>query len=175
MNIKIKNNFGFTLLETLVALSVLTFAALGPLSLATYTIRAASVSQNQFTAFFLAQEAMEYIRNRRDSNILSGANWLDGMAPAGAGNGLCRGVNGCIADVPNNNIQTCNPPGCSNIKYNSVSGLYNYSSGSSTIFMRKFKLTYISNYEEKIEVTISWQDKFGLKSFTIEENIFNWQ
>jgi len=67
---------GFTLLETLAAVSVLTFAIVGPLTLAYYSIRSSSVSQNQLTAFYLAQEAIEYIKNLRDNNALTGkANW----------------------------------------------------------------------------------------------------
>ncbi len=164
-NLKSQNH-GFTLLETLAAVSVLTFAVTGPLSLAYFSIRSASISQNQFTAFFLAQEAMEYVKNKRDINAIIKTDWLNGMTN-------CRNSNGCTVDVPNNTIQNCSST-CPKLKYNSTSGFYNQQTGSDTIFTRKIKFDQISSYEEKITVILSWQDRIGAKSFTLEENIFNW-
>jgi len=161
-----KKDSGFTLLETLAAVSVLTMAVTGPLSLAYFSIRSASVSQNQFTAFFLAQEAIEYVKNKRDINAILETDWLSGMTN-------CRSGNGCVVDVPNNNIQTCSSI-CPKLKYNAASGFYNQQTGTDTIFTRKISFEQLSSYEEKISVIISWQDRIGAKSFTLEENIFNW-
>jgi len=167
LKLKIKNfKKGFTLIETLASISILTLAVIGPLTLASYAIRSASVSQNQLTTFYLAQEAMEYIKNRRDNNALADANWLSGMTN-------CRSANGCIIDIPNNNIQTC-PSGCPKLKYDSTTGFYSHQTGSDTIFTRQIKFSQISGSEEKVSVTVSWQEIFGPKSFTLEENIFNW-
>jgi len=171
---------GFTLLETLVALSVLTSAILGPLSLAAYSIRSAGSSQNQFTAFYLAQEAMEYVRNRRDSNALQNkSNWLDGLVPfAGA---ICENENGCyidptLSDSNPSSITSCQTSGCPKLRYNAAAGIYSYNSADpETIFTSKVKLTWVSAYEEKIEVTISWQDRGVFRSFTFEEDILDWQ
>jgi len=142
-----QNSAGFTLIETLVSIFVLTLAFTGPLSLASYTIRSSSVSQNQFSAFFLAQEAIEYIKNRRDNNTLIGAaDWLEGLGP-------CRGVNGCV-------------------KYDSANGLYNQTTGTDTVFTREVKISDIETYEAKITATISWQERSYSKSFVFEEHIF---
>lgn len=165
-------DLGFTLLETLAALSVLTFAIVGPLSLASYTIRSASLSQNQLTAFYLAQEAVEYIKNRRDVNALTDptGNWLDGL-------GNCQGVKGCTIDVPNDDVNNCpGPPDtpCPKVKYESATGLYNQTTGADTIFTREVRLSNIETYEAKIEVIISWEERGINKSFTLEENILDW-
>jgi type II secretory pathway pseudopilin PulG len=169
---------GFTLLETLAAISVLTFAVIGPLTLAYYSIRSSSVSQNQLTAFYLAQEAIEYIKNLRDNNALQRkGNWLDGLAPSGGGNGLCRNDKGCTVDIPYNIINQCPGSGdCLKMRYSSDTGFYhqNTSFGIESPFTRKIKLDFVNSYEEKVSVTISWQEKFGFKSFKLEENIFNW-
>ena len=165
MKKSIKNS-GFTLIETLVSISVLTLAVIGPLTLASYAIRSASVSQNQLTTFYLAQEAMEYIKNKRDNNALADASWLSGMTN-------CRSANGCTIDVPNNSVQTCSS-GCPKLKYDGATGFYNHQTGSDTIFTRQIKFSQISNYEEKVAVTVSWQEIFGAKFFVLEENIFDW-
>ncbi len=162
---KIKNqNFcrGFTLLETLAALSVLTFAMVGPVTLTVYSIRSASFSQNQITAFYLAQEAMEYVRNRRDSNALQNqGNWLEGLIN-------CRNANGCYVDPtrPDSDSQSivnCPSAGCPKLRRNNASGIYSYNvSDPETIFSRKIKFTQVSSYEEKVEITLFWQDKGGV-------------
>ncbi len=163
-------------METLVALSILTSAVVGPLTLAFYSIRSASVSQNQLTAFYLAQEALEYVKNHRDINALTGVDWLNGMAPTGSGNGLCRNDKGCTVDIPYNNIAVCPGGGCSKMRYSSDTGFYhqNTSLGIESPFTRIVNLAYVSAYEEKISVTISWLERTGTRSFTLEEDIFNW-
>ncbi len=165
---------GFTLLETLVALSVLTFAVVGPLTLAFYSIRSAGLSQNQLTAFYLAQEALEYVKNQRDNNILanppSAGGWLDKIS-------RCENPRGCTVDIPYNDIQTCPAAtGCLKLRYSGDTGFYhqNISFGAESLFTRIIKFVVVSSYEEKVSVTISWTERFGTKFFTLEENIFNW-
>jgi len=159
-----------------VALAVLTSAVVGPLTLAFYSIRSASISQNQLTAFYLAQEAIEYVKNIRDNNALnSRANWLESLAPSGSGSGICRSTDGCVVDVPYNTVSACSGT-CPIMRYSSDTGFYhqNVSFGVASAFRRQIKLVYVSTYEEKISVTISWTERTGTRSFTLEENIFNW-
>ena len=164
---------GFTLIETLVAITVLTMIIIGPLTLATKSIGAALTSQNQITASYLAQEAIEYVLNIRDNNFLQSLDWLTGL-------NQCFGANGCYVDIPNNIIKPCGGT-CPNIKYDESSGFYyNYQTGQNTIFTRIAKVNKIniqgSNDEARIEVTVSWQEKFGgQKYFTLQEDIFNWK
>jgi len=164
---------GFTLIETLVAISVLTMIIIGPLSLATKSIGASLVSQNQITAFYLGQEAIEYILNIRDNNFLQRLGWLTGLDS-------CLGINGCYVDVPNNTINSCSGS-CPKIKYDGTGGFYyNYQTGQDTIFTRVVKIKKISiggnEDEARIEVIISWPEKSGgQKSFTLQEDIFNWK
>lgn len=163
---------GFTLIETLVAVTVLTMIIIGPMSLATKSISASLLSQNQITAFYLAQEAIEYILNVRDNNFLQSADWLNGLSP-------CWNINGCYADVPNNNLNACSA-NCPKIKYDETGGYYyNYQTGQDTIFTRIVKIdkNIPGNADEaKIEVTVSWLEKFGgQKSFTLQKNIFKWK
>lgn len=76
----------FTLVETLVAISILTIALTGPLAIIAQALRSSYFARDQITAYYLAQEAVEYIRNQRDYNGLQGVsapaaeNWLQGVA-----------------------------------------------------------------------------------------------
>lgn len=167
---------GFTLIEALVAISVLVMSLTGPLTLATKAISEAKISQNQMIAFYLAQEAEEYIRNRRDSNFLSGADWLNGLV---SGSNNCGTANGCTVDIPNDQILNCTGGGCPNIKYDASVKYYNYTDGQNTIFKRTVKIDQINigggNNEAKVGVIVEWPEKSGVKSFTLEDHLFNWK
>lgn len=168
---------GFTLLETIVAIAILSLAIMGPLELAVRSIGMAGVSRNQIVAFYLAQDAMEYVKNVRDTNFLTlGANWLDGLDK-------CRGVSSCYVDVtadPDVSVNACAGAGnCPILKYDNSNHRYDYDIDSeNTIFTRTVKITDpigINPDEAKVQVTVSWKEKTGQKGFTIEDNIFNWK
>ena len=67
---KTKNEIkrGFTLVEALVAISILMLAVTGPMVVAQKGLFSAISSKDQMIAAFLAQDAIEYIKNVRDSN-----------------------------------------------------------------------------------------------------------
>lgn len=82
---KIKQK-AFTIIETLVAISILTIALTGPLAIIAQALRSSYYARDQITAYYLAQEAIEYVRNMRDNNGLKGINalpseqWLSNIA-----------------------------------------------------------------------------------------------
>lgn len=71
---------GFTLIETLVAISLLTVGVAGSFSLMQKVTSFASISSSQLVASYLAQEGIETIRNIRDTNYLEGEAWDTGIA-----------------------------------------------------------------------------------------------
>jgi len=178
---------GFTLLETIVAIAILSLALVGPLELASRTIGSAMTSQNQITAFYLAQEAVEFIRNKRDNNFIDPpvpplapplVNWIDGKNLSDCGG------NGCGVDIPNNLIISCLNVGCTdigNLLYDegAPSGTENYYNtlvGSETIFKRMALIEKINGDQEaKVTVTVSWNEKGKPKSVVIQENFYEWR
>lgn len=68
---------GFSLLETMVAITILMMTIVGPLALASRGIVFADYVKDEITGFYLAQEAMEAIRNIRDSNNKNNLGWLN--------------------------------------------------------------------------------------------------
>jgi hypothetical protein len=82
MKISISNKYkdfkrGFSLLETMVAITILMTTIVGPLALASKGIVFADYVKNEITGFYLAQEAIEAIRNIRDGNIKNAGDWLE--------------------------------------------------------------------------------------------------
>src|SRR3989338_9299401 len=119
------NKNGFTLVEALVTLVVLTIA-LGPaLVLTTNINNTAVVVKNNLIAANLAQEGVEVIRGIRDTN------WFNGVVfDTGLTNGTYRveWSSGALIALG------ANPP----IKEDN--GLYNYSTGNSTVFRRTISI-----------------------------------
>lgn len=164
IRVRQKNNFGFTLIETMVAISILILAIVGPLSLAQQGIASSRFAKEQIIAFYLVQDAVEEIRSRIDSNFLSGNSWLSGLSD-------CVG-SFCEVDIINSSISSCGVD-CDLLR-KSDDGLYGYdSSWDETDFRRKIQIYQRSDTnsdEIYIEVEVLWNgDK---KSFKIRESLF---
>ena len=78
---------GFTLVEALVAIAILTLSVAGPLTTASRAIVAAQNTSNQLTATYLAQEGLEEVRAMRDDAYLYeySINPTNAEGPAGLG------------------------------------------------------------------------------------------
>ena len=75
---------GFTLIETLVAVFLLTVGTVGSFSLMQKATSFASISSAQFVASYLAHEGIETIRNIRDTNYLTKGRAWDKDIAAGS-------------------------------------------------------------------------------------------
>ncbi len=86
MNIFFKNKKGFTIVETLVALSILLVGITAVMSVSQLGLGSISIVRNRIIGMYLAQEAMDGVKNIKDSNLLSGASWLTGLNSCSTGN-----------------------------------------------------------------------------------------
>src|SRR3989344_1967024 len=77
------NMKGFSLLETIVAISILVLGILGPLAVATQALSRASITENEIIAYNLAEEGLEFIINKKESNSFSNISWLTGIDGSG--------------------------------------------------------------------------------------------
>lgn len=152
---------GFTLVEALVTLVVLSIA-LGPsLILTTNVSNTTSIVRNNLIAANLAQEGIEVVRAIRDTNWFLGNAFDQGLA-----NGTYRvqwNSDSLIA-------LGSNPP----IKEDN--GLYNYSTGSDTIFRRTISILKVNAGEIRVISQVIWQEKGGRdRSVMAESHLFNWK
>ena len=91
------NKKAFTLVEALVAISILMIAIASPMTLAQKGLSTATLAKDQMIAAFLAQDAIEAVRNVRDQVARTGnlaKDWLDPLSTC-----VCSGVN-CNFDSP---------------------------------------------------------------------------
>ncbi len=158
---------GFSLIETLVAVSVLLVSIAGPMTIATKGYGSALYARDQIVAFYLAGEAVEYVRNVRDTNILNGASWLDGLSS-------CMDGRTCSIDVRNASIAEC-VGGCSPLLYDEATGFYGASAGDPSPFTRSVAIAAVASDEVSITVTISWRTGVLPRTFTVREFMLNWQ
>ena len=69
---------GFTLVETLVAISIFTLSILGLISILASSVSDINYAKQKIVAGYLAQEGIEHARNIRDTHVLydaSGTGW----------------------------------------------------------------------------------------------------
>lgn len=152
---------GFTLIEALVALVILTLALVPALIFASSLSATTSVAKNNLVAINLAQEGVEVVRALRD------INWFNNSA---FNNGLDDGIyrvewnsNFLIA------LET-NPP----LKVNN--GLYNYSAGTDTIFQRTITLTNVNSGEIRVVSNVIWTERGNrARDVMVESHLFNWK
>ncbi len=147
---------GFTLVETLVAITILLIVIVGPMTIASRGMQSAYFASDQATATYLAQEGIEYIQKLRDNNAL--LNFQDYKVDSSDGDGdtwnwytvidaSCKGVNGCDVDLTNGSYKNCAiGSSCLLNKYSgasSVSKTFAYTTGTgwaSSQFTRRIRI-----------------------------------
>ena len=143
-----KENTGFTIIETLVAITVLMIAIAGPLVVASNGLNAALYARDQVIASGLAQESMEYIKSIKNTNVTKidyfpvpgdTTNWLTNIVDSN----ICNSTNLCDISAVNSVRSTggTDPSGYK-IYFIPTTGYSNHSSGSTeTKFYRYYYLT----------------------------------
>ena len=172
---------GFTFIEAMVAISILTISITAPMSLATKSLSSAYYARDQIAAFHFAQEGVEAVRHIRDGNVLNNAlgtqiNLLEGILTDG---------DPFTIDALNDATNPCplSPDVCPVLKTNndpnaSDTGLYGYASGwTNTKFTRSVRAKFLPDTTDEINVTVivSWKtSSFASRSVTISENLYRW-
>lgn len=72
---KFREKKGFTLIEVITVLFVISLGMVGVLSLIVQNIKSQSLNKNTLIAYQLAQEGVELIRQVRDSNWINARGW----------------------------------------------------------------------------------------------------
>jgi len=176
MTTKTNTKKGFTIIESLVAITILVISIVGAASAIQTGISSYIFSKDQIIAFYLAQGGFEQIRNIRDENSLTGEDWLTGLASVSGD--PCYFGQSCIVDPVNTNQATrCDAPGeCPVIRQENGTGFFGYdASWTPTIFTREISLSSINDHEVAITVTVSWSKGAISREFRARENILNWQ
>lgn len=196
---------GFTLIETLVAISILLLSIIGPMEIAARGLFSAYYARDEITAYYLAQEGIEYIRNVRDTKYLDDFNAGNAFSESLEGKWIradailsCIATGGnpdaCLIDVLENNVTACKENNGNNsctrsdrsLRYDKDTYEYSYrpetDSNQPSKFFRTIKITLHPNQEGDQEALVSskvvWRTGSLLgtmRTFEIKERLINWQ
>ncbi len=181
---------GMTLIETLVAVTILTVAIVAPMQLTISSLASANYARDQILAANLAQEAIESVRSKRDGNILTLA--LTGNATC-ASDGLPMHIlcgipidQDFIIDTAENNLITLCSGTCPYLKTDSAQTLYGYNATwtTETAYRRVVNVSYVTyagapaeRAEDEIKITVTVTRKatvHQLPPTVITENMYRW-
>ena len=184
----------FTLIEAMVAVTIVTLAVAGPLFTAGRAIVAAQISRQQLTASYLAQEGIEYLRAMRDNEYLaayqiggttiSTVAWTNFLSGSGAGSvAQCRTTT-CTLDPTRSmgtgsgfSLEPCSGGSCTPLYL--TNGVYSQQSGIAgavqTPFTRTIQAIDVSGTDERIVSTVSWSFHGIPYSVTVTDHLTSWQ
>lgn len=170
---------GFTLIETFVAISILAFAIIAPLSLASRSLATARYARDQVVASNLAQDAIEFVRAKRDYNLIVIAktgtgDWASGIpvsTPPASDIPF-------IVDSVYGTIRQCTGT-CESIRYDTASGLYTYDTASTVSPYRRtltVRRSTTNPDEATVRAQVTWRSSvFGTdRTVTIEDELYGW-
>lgn len=163
----IKHQQGFTIVELLVAILILSLALTASAGMFVLNNASANLIRNSYIASSLAQEGIELARNLRDSDWFASRPW-----------GSFGNASGAVADGDYRvqwNDRQLRVFSDTALNRNQTTGIFSYDAGSLTLFKRKITLTTVSAVEKKVVVTVSWDQKGIAKSLMAEEHLFNWR
>ena len=168
-----KRQKGFTLVEVLIAITVLIIGILSGFILITRALYNVAVIKDRLTASFLAQEGIELTRQIRDSNFLrilseESADWRDEL-----GDGTYI-IESRVDSEESIKLVSIAEDEDHLFLYNDILKIYNYSDGEPTNFNRKIKITTISDDEICVEAIMQWKTKRIDFDLTVEDHLYNW-
>jgi len=169
LNCVIKNKNGFTLLEALVAISILMVAVMAPITIVQKGLSSAVYSKSQMIASYLAQDALEYVINQRDfASINNNFNWASFLTAFSQ----CRNANSCQIDTITGAIAPYNSN--SFLLQTIADHFYGYAVGGiATNFTRQIQITNPNNgnaNEALVTVTVNW----GGGNLVVKTLIYNY-
>lgn len=169
------NNRGFSILESMVAITILLIAVVGPLSTIGNSLAQIYIARDQMVAINLAQEGIEAVRQIRDSNMITGWNgetkdWFEGIYTDTPRNFY-------TLDVYANNPSVVECTACTDstgsvIKIDSE-GREVMVGGTDTKFSRVIHVVHVSTNEVSITSKVYWTTSGGTpKDITVTESLF---
>lgn len=182
---------GYSLVEVLVAISVLLIATVGPMTIASRGLQSAQFAREQATAIFLAQEGIEAIVADRNNSVLAAIDNGDldeSWDWHTSGNiDRCFTGAGCGVDFNNEDVRNpivdCGSASCA-VRHVSGSAIPYRADGSSaneTIYERIIRLEEVGagtrDKEIKVTATVTWESALyagiGSQKVELHSSVFN--
>jgi prepilin-type N-terminal cleavage/methylation domain-containing protein len=163
----IKKEKGFTLLEVIFAIFILSLSGFASFTLIESALVPASLNRANLTAYYLGQEGIELVRNIRDNNWLEGNDWREGL------------VTGDWEIDYNDDALSAYTGRYFYI--DSLTNLFSYIASPSeadelTKFKRKITISEIAADMIEVSVTVEWSgDREGHRETTVINQLTEWK
>jgi prepilin-type N-terminal cleavage/methylation domain-containing protein len=166
MFFKKTKQFGFTIIEIIVVLAIVSIGLIGVISLMGRNIQVERNNKNFLVASMLAQEGLELARNIRDTNWYSGTAWDNNLV-------LDNTYTIDYNSGPDATVNSINDPGA---RLYLNGGFYDHNSagGILTPYARLITSTAGANYVTVV-VSVQWMDAGRTQKYEATTLLYNWK
>jgi len=173
------DNSGFTILEMTVVIFIIVVGMMGIISLAHQNVQTVSIDKNTLIASQLAQEGLEAVRSKRDTNWLQGANW-ETSTTTGSRLDILQQANGYKYTVDaTTGLIGAAPAGIGDSAaklYMNSSGLYTHQvTATSTGFSRLITVGNEGTASTSVTCQIQWKKGINTYNYYAETALYNWK
>lgn len=171
------NQRGFSLVETLVAITILLIVISGPMAISSRAAKSTTYASEQVVAFFLAQEGAEIAQKLRDDLVLrefeglTNTAWQQFSDDTGAGAYsdcfISHNVYGCGLELIAGDTAgaVAAPIDCTStgnactLRFDETGerSRYKHSAGTPTAYKRIIKFNRLDDHQVRVESTVSWR------------------
>jgi len=158
-----KNKPAFTLVEVVAVLFVIAVGLIGVLSLIVQNIQSQNINKNSITAYQLAQEGLELVRNVRDDNWLASEAWNRNLNP------------GFYFMDYRHNFPLPQFSSEDAALYQNTEGFFIHEPGEApTVFRRVIEIQNINADSIRVFSRVSWTDRDRGFSYELETLLYDW-
>lgn len=165
---------GFTLIEMLIAVLIFSLSLVALMTIASRSIQSNRAAQDEIIAQYLAAEGIEGVRHIRDTNFVSGQDWLTGIDQCIGGSCHLR-LNSSLPDSGAEalyNLATCES-NCGPLMLDD--NRYGMDTGDLTNFTRTITFQQGSDNVISVASRVDWMQGRASRSITMESLLTNWQ
>lgn len=152
---------GFTLVELMVAISMIAIVFTSIISLVNTVLANLSYSHNYLVASYLAQEGIELITQKRNENFKNLVSFDQGI------------ISNCLEIDYREVFRPCSVESNNFLKFSDSEG-FQYASGDNTFFKRTLKTTKVNSNEIKVQSIVKWKTRDQDFNIVVEDHLFNW-
>ncbi len=154
---------GFTLIEIITVLFVVSLGLIGVLSLIIQNIQSQSINRRSIIAYQLAQEGIELVRKTRDSNWANGDIWNKNL------------VSGSYYMDPLDSIPQFMASFDQATLYKNDDGLYVHEvSATPTPYKRIIVIDNLTAYSMRVYSRVVWSDRNKVFNYDLETLLYDW-
>lgn len=171
---KQNNKKGFTIIESLVAIFILTVSVTALMTVVSQSIFNSNYIKNKTVAISIAQEGVELVRNIQDTALVN-SSFSTFEVFAGTVFGPCiLNEATCTIDAIDLDIASCPNQICPPILVSDDTGYFNYTFGEASMFTRTISIKQTSTNSGIAVVTVTWMQGGVERNVSYTTELFLW-